>query len=286
MPNEVNQLRIRYLQKVYDLTGGNTGKGANRKQLDTELGITEDEDMAILNYLAGKGLAHWHSPISAGITAKGIDEVERIMAESYAEKERRVLRRIYDLGGPSHTEWVLLTDLSRDIGISTRELYQILNDLEHRKGLIGSVDQAVWMVPAGIELIESGGQRTGASTPGASFTTNIHGHNYGGIQQGGQGNTQNITLTNTNNPDFDSALATIVEMIRASSMPDDDKKELEDELGKVNKLALKEPTPGLLEKAKSRLDMVKLGLQGTELALKAAPHLGTAWEFLRNKFGG
>lgn len=117
-----------------------------------------------------------------------------------------------------------------------------------------------------MEAIESDGQQAG-SAPGISFTTNIHGPNYGGIPQGGRGNTQNVTLTNTNNPNFDQAIANIVELIRASNLPADDKQELEEEVGKVNKLALKEPAPGLVDKAKSRLDVIKLGLQGTEMAM-------------------
>jgi hypothetical protein len=69
-------------------------------------------------------------------------------------------------------------------------------------------------------------------------------------------------------------------------LPADDKQELEGEVGNVNKLALREPAPGLLDRAKSRLDMVRLGLQGTDLLIKADPHLETAWEFLKQRFGG
>ena len=141
------------------------------------------------------------------------------------------------------------------------------------------------MAPAGIEFLESGGRRAGAAPP-VSYTTNIHGPNYGGIQQGGQGNVQNVTLTNTNNPDFDRALASLVELIRSSQIPDDDKQELEEEVGNVNKLALREPAPGMLERAKTRLDMIKLAITGTDIAMKAAPHINTLWELLQQRFGG
>jgi hypothetical protein len=279
------ELQRRYLKRLYELSGGNTLKGVNTGQLDSELGISDEEGTNVLTHLQIRGMADFFTFGHANITPKGVEEVERIMEMSYAEKEALVLQKIYEMGGVYHMDSVLINDLVKELGLIYREVNQILIDLETRKELIDGDEESVRMKPAGIELIESGGRRTGA-TREISFTTNIHGPNYGGIQQGGQGNTQNITLTNTTNPDFDRALASIVELIRASSIPADDKQELEEEVGKVNKLALKEPAPGLLERAKSRLDMVKLGIQGTELAIKVSPHLEVAWEYLKHKFGG
>lgn len=109
------------------------------------------------------------------------------------------------------------------------------------------------------------------------YTTNIQGHNYGGIQQGGQGNVQNITLTN--NPDFDRAVAGLIELIRASQIPDDEKDELQTELQSVNKLALKDKNQNTLEKAKLKLDYIKTSLTGTEIAVKSAPYLMALYNF-------
>jgi hypothetical protein len=116
------------------------------------------------------------------------------------------------------------------------------------------------------------------------YTTNIHGPNYGGIQQGGQGNVQNITLTN--NPDFDRAVASLVELIRNSSIPEDDKEDIRGDIDKVSKLALKEPAPGLLGRAKNRLDLIKVAVTGTDIAIKASPHIDTLWEMVKQRFGG
>jgi hypothetical protein len=114
------------------------------------------------------------------------------------------------------------------------------------------------------------------------YTTNIQGHNYGGIQQGGQGNVQNITLTHTNNPDFDRALASLVEIIRSSNLPADDKEELQGEVASINKLALKEQNPNTLERAKLKLDYLKTSLTAADLAVKAAPYLPALYQFFQS----
>ena len=206
------------------------------------------------------------------------------MKSNFAEKERRVLQKLYDERERRHTNPHVPEELARDLKLDVDEVYDIINELEGQ-GLIGGTDEASWIIPPGIKLIESDDPRAGTAS-NVSFTTNIHGPNYGGIQQGGKGNTQNITLTNTHNSDFDRALASLVELIRSSQIQDDDKQELEEEVGKVNKLALREPTSGLLDRAKSRLDMIKLAVTGTDIAIKAAPHLDTIWELLKQRFGG
>lgn len=283
---KAEELRRHYLHRLYELSGGSSHELVPFRQIDADLGISDDEDTKIVTYLKAKGLAHYSTFGHVSITTRGIDEVEAAMRKSYAETERMILRKIYDMSGPNHTEWVIITDLGKDLAMNIHELYDILNDLEHRKGLIGSVDQAVWVKPAGLEFIESGGQSLTGAASNITYTTNIHGPNYGGIQQGGQGNTQSITLTKTNNGDFDKALASIVELVRASDLPVDDKQELECEVATVNKLALREPAPGILERAKSRIDMIKLSLQGTELLIKVGPHLEVAWEYLKHRFSG
>jgi len=281
----IEDLRRRYLHRLYEMSGGSTIQGVPFKQIDEDLGISDDEDTNIVMYFQEKGLAGYSTSGHVSITARGIDEVERAMQSSYAEKESRILRKIYEMGGVYHTDWVPIDALVKELGMPFREVNDVLIDLEKRKGLIEGIEEAVKMAPAGIEFIEIGGRSAGVAHS-VSYTTNIHGPNYGGIQQGGQDNVQNVTLTNTNNPDFDRALASLVELIRSSQIPNDDKHELEEEVSKVNKLALREPAPGVLERAKSRLDMIKLAITGTDIAMKAAPHIDTIWELLKQRFGG
>jgi hypothetical protein len=75
-------------------------------------------------------------------------------------------------------------------------------------------------------------------------------------------------------------------LIRSSSISDDDKEEIQEGRSKVNKLALREPAPGLLERAKSRIDMVKLAITGTDVVIKAASYLDAVYEYFKRKYGG
>ena len=201
-----------------------------------------------------------------------------MMQSSYAEKEHRVLQKIYDMGGVHHLDWVLINDLVHELGMEYRVVNDILIELEQRKGLIDGREDDVRMNSNGIQVIEGGGPQ--AAAPNVTYHTTIHGPNYGGIQQGGQGNVQNITLTN--NPDFDKAIVSLVELIRSSSISEDDKEDLEGEVIKVNRLALKEKNPSTLERAKLKLDYIKTTLTGTEIAIKAAPYFVALYQFFQN----
>lgn len=274
------ELQRRYLIRLFELSEGNLLKGIPTTQLESELGISDEDGTNVLTQLSSKGLAEFFTYGHARITPRGIEEAERIMQSNYAEKESRVLRKLYDMGGVRHTDSVVITDLARELGMQFREINEILIDLEERKGLIDGDEHTVRMKPAGIEVIESGGRRAGAMT-GTTYNVNI-GQNYGGIQQGGQGNVQNITLSHTNNPDFDKALASIVELIRASSIPEDEKEELQSEVQSINKLALKEQNQGTLERAKLKLDYLKTTLTAADLAVKAAPYITAIYHFFQS----
>lgn len=259
-PSKIDELRRRYLQRVYELSGANTGKGVRREQLDSELGISKDEDMAILNYLAGKGLASWHSAISASITAKGIDEVERIMAGSYAAKEFRVLKTIHETKHKASNGWVNLDDLIRELSdIPRRELFMILDDLENRKGLIGSIDQAVWMVPAGIEELELAERYPNRSTqyfPAQiinNYTVNVQGDNQGNIAQAGQGHTQ---TTNINTRSFDEAANRLLDLIDKSDLSPVNKITVKGDVQTLIQLSGLENTPEVKEAAISKLSIL------------------------------
>jgi hypothetical protein len=275
--------RENFLVALWELHAGNYGHDVSTKEACRRIGIDyETEGHIVGQYLYRAELVKWGSFEWICLTPAGIKEAERIVETRYAETEDRVLRKIYEMGGVRHMDEVMIADLVKELGMDNREVNRILIELEERKGLIDADEVSVKMNPAGMEYIEGGGRKQGGGTT-IHYNANI-GTNYGGLQQGGEGNVQNITLTN--NPDFDKALSSLVELIRTSSIPDDDKEELQDEVSKVNKLALKEPAPGLLERAKTRLDMVKLGLQGTEIAIKAAPYVDAAWEYFKKKYGG
>lgn len=77
------------------------------------------------------------------------------MQEKYSDKELRVLTTIFEMSEGQAKKWILLDDLEKTLQMSQNELYPILKNLEERKGLIESLNEAVWIVPAGIEKLES-----------------------------------------------------------------------------------------------------------------------------------
>jgi hypothetical protein len=245
-----------------------------------------DDFYPTVDFLRRKGfLAKFNLRIE--ITDSGIEEAERIVQN----QRDIVLQKLNELAAESKIGYVLVTKIAQALGLDFNNVYEIFRYWEEKQCVEMSheVDiehELVRITSIGIDALEGHDHAALMSPSNITYNTTVQGHNYGGIQQGGQGNTQNVTLTNTNNPNFDKAIASIIELIRSSNLPADDKQELEGEVANVNKLALREPAAGLLERAKSRLDMVRLGLQGTDLLIKAGPHLEAAWEFLKHKFGG
>lgn len=281
MPNlPTEEKRDRVLLALYQLHS-TVSPHVNVSELK-ELADVGDDFYNILKYLGVNG-KRWlvKTNLRINITPSGIDRAEELVKMGMAETMQSVLRKIYNMSGPDHNKDVNYFELQRELKMGGRDLNPILKDFEDKGWLGGGSDEVVRLTPRGVLEIENPKLE---NRSGDIYQTNIYGSNYGGVQQGGQGNTQNITLTN--NADFDRALASIIELIRASNLSADDKEELEGDVSSVKKLALREPAPGLLDRAKSRLDLVRMGLQGADLLMKASPHIDAAWEFLRHKFGG
>ena len=56
---DVQALRLRYLQRIYELSGGSTIQGVPTSQIDSDLGISDEDDPKIVTYLSAKGLANY-----------------------------------------------------------------------------------------------------------------------------------------------------------------------------------------------------------------------------------
>lgn len=200
-------------------------------------------------------------------------------------KERmRVLRKVYDLSGPRKMDWVLIDNIVEELGMEFRDVNDILIYWE-RKGLLEGREHDVKLTPAGLDEIEEARQGRGTEHLPANIT-NIFNAPVGGVQQNTQGSTQyiNQAITTTGDSDFDSAIASLLELLNSSSMPDDDKEELQNEIKSVNKLALKEKDPSSLERAKLKLEYIKTSLSATDIAIKAAPHFPVLYHFFENLF--
>jgi hypothetical protein len=273
------RLRQDYLVTHWEMHGGNYGGDVSNKAICAAIGIDYDTDATIIcQFLRGEEFITWSSFESVHLEPKGRLEAERIMEERYAEKETRVLRKIYDMSKQDTTRPVGFHEIEPDVGLAERELSGICKGLEEQRFIEWPGGDYVQITREGIRAIDD----LGKSKPplgGDTYQMNVH-TIHGPVQQG-SGNVQNIQITN--NPDFDQAMAGLLQLIEASRLPADEIEELRDEVTKLNKLALSEPKPGLLERAKARIDVMKVSFEGAKLLVQAAPYLHTAWEYFKAK---
>jgi hypothetical protein len=270
----------RILLCIYKETNGNLFESVSRVQILIKCGLNTQEGASSVLYLKQKNFLRT-SYLNVGITTEGIDEAERIMEENYAEKETRVLKKIYELSGQNTTKIVGFHELVPATGVTDPEVSGICKGLEERGFIEWPGGDYVNITSRGIHAIDSLGQPPPKSG-GDTYNLSI-GASHGPIQQG-PGNTQNIQINVTNNPDFDQAIAGLLQIIEASRLPNDEIEELKDEVVKLNRLALSEPKPGLLEKAKARIDLMKITFEGAKLLVHAAPYLHTAWEYFKAQY--
>ena len=110
----------------------------------------------------------------------------------------------------------------------------------------------------------------------------FHGPIHGNVQIDGQNNTQNLTITNTiNNPEFNSAIQSITELVKASTLNKYQKEDLISDLQRIEQLAKEKPTPELVEHAKSKILTLDNAIKGTELAVKVGQHIPTILNFFQ-----
>ena len=271
--------RERYLLTLHKLSEETT-RPVGAEDVESHMGMEPFELEKVATYLVCEGFINQITFTTIALTHSGLKEVERLLSLHYEEIEGRVLWMINYLCGGSLTKLVLISALARRLVRDEREMYPIVNDLDERKGLIKALNEAVLLLPAGKEALQESlrPQKPVAESqkPGDTYNTTI-GTIHGPTQVGSH-NVQNIQVGVTYNPEFDQAIAGLIQLIQASGLKHDDAEELKEEVAKLSRLALSEKKAGLLEKAKGRIDIVKVGLQGTEVLIKAAPLLQTVWE--------
>jgi hypothetical protein len=258
-----------FLLGLYKLSGGNPQQSVETAALSKEIDMIEPEIALVANFLKAKKLVEFSNFNFVNITHEGTIEADKIMTERFEEKERRVLQKFYD-ERERHPRGIHPDELSLVLNMELSDVHKVISELDD-KNWTGGTDDLSWISPAGIKEIEK------LPEPQRQTPINVMhiGTNYGAAAVGSN-ITQSATLTN--NPDFDRAIAGLLQLIQSSQLPSDEIEELQEEVVKLNKLAITAPKPGLLEKAKARIDFVKLGLQGTELLVKAAPLLQTTWD--------
>lgn len=206
------------------------------------------------------------------------------MQNSYDQLETKVLKKIYDLSGQNSAKPVFTHQLESELGLGCHKVTGFCKGL-NEQGLINwppDVEAYLYITRAGIDAIQSLGK---PKPPSGGDTYNTHIGTIHGAAQIGSGNVQNVQMSVTNNPEFDQAISRLLQVVQASGLPSDELEELNDEVIKLNKLALSEPKADSLEKAKFRIDKAKLSFEAAKLLAQAAPHLHTAWEYFKVHFG-
>lgn len=211
----------------------------------------------ILRHLGTKGKG-WlkKSNEVVRITSVGIDKAQELLKMQIAEKERIVLKKIYDVGGPTHMDLVLIETLRKVLNMEFRELNAILLDFEQKKGWVEGPDEAVQLTPAGVREVENPGGDRAASV---KYETHFHAPFQGGYIQG-PGGTQHVVIKN----EFDDALYKLLQGVENSTqLTPVQKMILAGDVRTVQQLGQIEQTPEVIQAAKSKIDSVNSVLSST-----------------------
>lgn len=268
----------KFLITLYLLSDKTVGQEINREKIFDIIGTNFDERRQIPGILANERFVEWKNHIQISISLKGIIGVEKLMESTYAEREFSVLEAIYRISNKKPEEMVLINDLAKALEMSFYEINPILNDLENRKGLIGSIEDTVWILPAGIEEIEK--IKRNPERPTDNFPANVT-NNYtfnapvGAFQNNTLNSTQNVNqkIAVNNNSDFNAAIESILDLVKISSLANFKKEDLISDIERIKQLAENEPSSELVEHAKSKIDYLEKAIKTTDLAIKITPFI-------------
>ncbi len=100
---------------------------------------------------------------------------------------------------------------------------------------------------------------------------------YGGVQIGGERNIQNISLSNVVD-----IVAKLDELLKSSSLPELEKEDAIEAISRIPELAKKEQSGDVLERVKTRLDIVKSTIEVSEdIAKKALPLVAILYKLFK-----
>lgn len=218
------------------------------------------ERLEFYNLIRQLGTSDWGWLRKSGervfITSEGLDKAEELRKMDIAKLERVILQKFYDLGGPSHMEWVLLDTLTKELNMKFSDIQPILNDLEDRD-LLGGNGEAMWLTPAGVREVEDpSSNRTGSFN---YFETHIS-QVQGGVAVG-QGITQHITTTNNQ---FNEAINKLLLGVESSiDLSPVKKVGLVADIRTIQQLGEMEKKPEVIQEANSKIDSVTSVLSST-----------------------
>jgi hypothetical protein len=205
--------------------------------------------------LRGRGWLE-HRNLVVRIKSSGTEKAEELIKMQMAEKERSVLQKIYDLGGPTHMDLVLIGTLQKELKMEFRELNAILLDFERKKGWVEGPDEAVQLTSAGVREVENPG---GDRAVGIKYETHFHRDFQGGYIQG-PGGTQHIVIKN----EFDNAIYKLLQGVETSTeLSSVQKMTLAGDIKTVQQLGQIEKSSEVIEAANSKIEAVNSVLSST-----------------------
>jgi hypothetical protein len=265
-----DKIRTELLLTLYEMAGGKLLQGVTDEELSKKIGVEDRTEFGeIALYLREEGLVKFQSFSSIALSHEGRKLAERIMAERFEEKERRILQKLYDERGRKDTNPHYPEELARELNLDLDDVHDIIIELDGQ-GLTGGTDEVSWILPAGIKEIER--------IPQPQVSPNIvhfHGPNTGPVQIGSH-QTQNISY-NESISEILPKLAELITAVRAQDFPDKD--EVIADLEKVQALAQGDVNEGVWKRIQTRLTAAKTTMEITGLAYNSLPYWPLIWNY-------
>lgn len=265
--------RAEFLSALYEMSGGNPQQSVETKFLGKKINMEEPEISQVGVYLKEEGLIDFFTFGNISITHKGRKMVEANMAESYAQRERRVLEAMKDMSRMSRI--ILFPDLAKRLEMSERELALICNGLHDEDSINFPGGDFVEMKAGGYRRLEPS-----ENQPSTGPTINI-GQNYGAAAIGAH---INQVVNVTHNEEFTQAINNLVQLVQSSPLDSSDKEEATEEIVRINHLAARDPNSGRLDKIKSTIKSLEVVLGSAQLLEKAKPYLDGIWKYIKTKY--
>ena len=265
--------RAELLSALYEMSGGNPQQPVETKFLGKKINMEEPEISQVGVYLKEEGLIDFFTFGNISITHKGRKMVEGNMAESYAQKELRVLEAMKDMSRMSRI--ILFPDLAKRLEMSESELALICNGLHDEDSINFPGGDFVEMKAGGYRRLEPSENQTSTGP-----TINI-GQNFGAAAIGAQ---VNQVVNVTHNEEFNQAINNLVQLVQSSPLDSSDKEEATEEIVRINHLAAREPNSGRLDKIKSAIKSLEVVLGSAQLLGKAKPYLDGIWKYIKTKY--
>jgi hypothetical protein len=207
------------------------------------------------------------------------------IARQETEKRFTLLSLLYELSDGNPDKTIYVNALLQRADLAEKECKNSLTYLE-KEGLIKFMSGEMTLVQIthkGIKEIEQAINHPKQDTEHfpTQIIQHIHGNNYGAVQAGGQGNTQNVT-TQIQSP-IDEAFVKLIEALKQSQQLNEFQKE--DALQAVEslqKLTEKKDEPGILERAKQKFDLIKSIVEPVKSVYdQVEPYLLTMVEYFK-----